>query len=119
MRLVERSDFIARVASHTGSVCDGEDIRQNKLLENGRTLVRTNIYLCIAHLGTKPIPRTSCFGTPSIEERRGLINDRKNEEGRAKQDTASSKMGGGLRCCILRSRIHSTWRGRTHRFRTP
>jgi hypothetical protein len=44
-------------------------------------LVRTNIYLCISHLGTKPIHRASCFGTPSIEERLGLINDRKKEEG--------------------------------------
>jgi hypothetical protein len=44
-------------------------------------LVRTNIYLCISHLGTKPIHRASCFGIPSIEERLGSINDRKKEEG--------------------------------------
>jgi len=56
-------------------------------------LVRTNIYLGIAHLGTKSIPRTSCFGTPPIEERLGLINDTKNEEGKGETGCSFGKTG--------------------------
>ena len=56
-------------------------------------LVRTNIYLRIAHPGTKSIPRTSCFGTPPIEERLGLINDRKNEEGMGKTGCSLGETG--------------------------